>query len=205
MGYSRVLCEAERLFSGGRRSFVSRSLGGLLGRSLLGLFATGEDLGDPHNGIVLAMPALAARILATALLEGNDLLAAGVFHHFACHGHALDEGGADLGAAVVGDHENLVERDGGARLACERGDGDDVVGGNAILLAAGLDHCEHLAPRVQTQFSAGTTPPDWLFGSFRLRFTTGLKLPHGYAQARVPAHRGRLPTGDPGLCQPKTL
>src|SRR5919112_282905 len=101
MGYSRVPVLCRSLFGCGRRSVFRRSLGGVPCRSP-GRLALAEDLGDPHHGVVLAMPALAARILTAALLEGDDLLAAGVLHHLACHGEALDERRAHLGAAVVG-------------------------------------------------------------------------------------------------------
>src|SRR6478752_7602773 len=145
MGVLPCCFQVPRLFGASRRSFVSRSLGGfLLCRSLLGLFAGTEDVGDPNHSVILAVPALAARILAAALLEGNDLRAAGVLHHLAQHGCARDERRPDFGAVVVGDHQNLVERDSGARLSFERGNGNDIIGGDAILLAAGLDHCEHL-------------------------------------------------------------
>ena len=42
----------------------------------LGLPALGEDLGDADHRELLAMAALAARVLAAALLEGDDRLAA---------------------------------------------------------------------------------------------------------------------------------
>src|SRR5918995_1684555 len=84
--YSRVAFRCRRLFGAGRRSFVSRSLGGfLLCRSLLGLLAGGKDVGDPNHGVILAMPALAARILTAALLEGDHLRAPGMLHDLTRH------------------------------------------------------------------------------------------------------------------------
>jgi hypothetical protein len=45
-----------------------------------------------------------------------------------------------------------------ARLRIEFRDGDDVIGGNAVLLAAGLDHCEHRSDPCSIQVSAGRGP-----------------------------------------------
>src|ERR1700731_11833 len=50
-------------------------------RRLRGLPALGQDLGDPNQGEFLAMPALAPRILAASLLEGDDLRATDVIEH----------------------------------------------------------------------------------------------------------------------------
>jgi hypothetical protein len=116
------------------------------------------------------MPALAARILAAALLEGDDLLAAGLRHHGPGHRDPGHDRGADLDAIVVREHQHLVERDGFARLACELGDRDGVLGGDAILLAAGLDHCEHRLSSCSNPALCGrpARPASW---QFRLRRT----------------------------------
>ena len=58
-----------------RRSSAS-SRASALGLALGGLGAVGQDLGDPDQGEFLAVAALAARILAPALLERDDLRAA---------------------------------------------------------------------------------------------------------------------------------
>ena len=53
-------------------------------------------------------------------------------------------GGTDLGGArAVREQEDLAEGHGLAGLAGQGGDGDGVVGGDAVLLTARLDDCEH--------------------------------------------------------------
>jgi hypothetical protein len=89
------------------------------------------------------MAALALRVLAAALLEGDDLRPALLLDDLARDGDALDSGQPDLGCPVAREHEHVVEGDGFARPGFELGDRDDVLGGDAVLLAAGLDHCEH--------------------------------------------------------------
>src|SRR5712692_5173573 len=85
------------------------------------LCAVGQDLGHAQQGEFLPVAALAARILAASLLEGDDLRPAPL----------LQDLGGDRGA--------------GNRRRAERDvvDLDDVLSGNAVLLAAGSDDCEH--------------------------------------------------------------
>jgi len=83
-------------------------------------------------------------------------------------GHPLDGRTAKLGAVVVREHQHLAEGDALAGLGVELGDGDHVLGGDAVLLAAGLDHCEHRSSscscRALSEGLAG--PASW---QFRLR------------------------------------
>src|SRR3954471_22235411 len=51
-------------------------------RGLGRLRPAGEDLGDPHQGEFLPVTALAARVLAPALLEGDDLWPAPLVQDF---------------------------------------------------------------------------------------------------------------------------
>src|SRR5205814_4105570 len=98
------------------------------------------DLGDPQQGLILAVAFLAAVILPPLLLEDDDLVGAAL----------LDEGGADRRTGqqrragrhrgAVADHQHLGELNGRARLAIELLNGDDVVRGDLVLLAAGADH-----------------------------------------------------------------
>src|SRR6201996_9579733 len=106
------------------------------------------DVGDAQNGQLLAMTLLTAIILPALLLEDDDLVGASLFEHGRGDGGASHDGRADL----VTDHQNLVERNGLAGFTRELFDADDVVGGNLILLAAGLDDCEHDSlPFIQTK------------------------------------------------------
>jgi len=54
----------------------------------------------------------------------------------------LDERGANGHLAAVADHQNLVEGHDVTRLAGDLLDLEDVVGGDLVLLAAGLDDCK---------------------------------------------------------------
>src|SRR5579859_1239506 len=106
------------------------------------------DVGDAQNGQLLAMTLLTAIILPALLLEDDDLVGTSLFEHGRGDGGAGHDGRANL----VTDHQNLIERDGLAGFTRELFDADDVVGGNLILLAAGLDDCEHDSlPFIQTK------------------------------------------------------
>ena len=119
--------------------------GGLLGGSLLGrLGAAGQDFGDPHRGQVLAMAAAALGVLAAALLEGDDLAGAALLDHLGGHQRAIDEGRADRRVGAFADHQHFAEFHHLARVAGDLLDFQNIFGGNAVLLATGLDDCEHL-------------------------------------------------------------
>ena len=94
------------------------------------------------SGELLAMAALAPRILAAALLEGDHLGAAALLDHL----------GGDAGAGNRRRAElRLSRRRASARRQAARSAGlaldpldlDDLVLGDPVLLAAGLDDCEH--------------------------------------------------------------
>src|SRR5690606_22184319 len=85
----------------------------------------------------------AAVVLPALLLEDDDLVAAGLLDHLAGHADALNEGGAGLGLGALAEHENGLEGHDVAGLARELLDDDDVILGDFVLLAAGLDHCKH--------------------------------------------------------------
>src|SRR5207248_7288236 len=101
------------------------------------------DLGDLQHGLVLAMAVLAPVILPPLFLENDDLVGAAL----------LDQGGADRSAikqrragrdlSAVADHQHLAELDRSAGFAGELLDGDHIVLGDRVLLAAGADHCKH--------------------------------------------------------------
>jgi hypothetical protein len=78
-----------------------------------------------------------------------------VLDHLAGDGQAADRRCADLRRALARDHQHGVEGDGVAPLAGELADRDDVVGGDAVLLAAGLDHCEHRFAPCSSRLSGG--------------------------------------------------
>src|SRR6476469_5807905 len=138
------------------------------------------------------MSALALGVLAATLLERNDLGAAGLLDHFARHRGAGDDRRADLPVH----HQDLVERDRFAGFGDELLGGDDVVGGNLVLLAAGLDDCEHrFCPRVRSGSARLRrtavflcSDPAWIFGRRALlRESSPLaRAARNRAQAREP-------------------
>src|SRR6516162_11059568 len=78
-----------------RRPSLSRGPGG--GYDSLGrLGAPGQNVGHPHDGEVLPVATLAFRILAAALLERDDLRAAGLLDDLADHARADDVRSADM-------------------------------------------------------------------------------------------------------------
>src|SRR5690606_20932024 len=111
-------------------------LGGLLGR----LCAVGEDFRDADGRQFLTMTAVALRVLTATLLERDDLAGTALFDDF-----GGDEGTGDgRGANGRADHQDFCEFYDVTGFASNFFDLDEVVCGNAILLATGLDDCEHL-------------------------------------------------------------
>src|SRR5262245_51048873 len=111
---------------------------------LRGLLAVGEDLSDTEQSQILAMPLLAAVVLAPLLLEHNDLVAARLLHHFGCDQRAGNERAAGLGA-IAAKQQHLSELDDVAGLARDALDRDNVVRRHAILLAAHANDREHVS------------------------------------------------------------
>src|SRR5262249_29443636 len=108
-----------------------------------------EYLGDPDQGEFLPMAAPAPRILAAALLERDDLGAAALLDHLGSDRCAGDRRGAKR-HGVAADDQHLTDADDLTGLARDLLDLEQVLGGNAVLLTAGLDDCEHLYLRVRT-------------------------------------------------------
>src|SRR5260221_9635224 len=100
----------------------------------------GLDAGDAQHGERLAVPVLAAVVVPPLLLEDEHLVAAYLLDDLGRDGGAA---GAALGIGALADHEHAVESHLCPRLAGELLDGDEVVLGNLVLLAAGADDCEH--------------------------------------------------------------
>src|SRR6185312_15817925 len=118
------------------------------------LGAVSEDFGDADHRKLVPVTTLAARILAPALLEGDDLVAAGVLQHLAGNHRR-----ADL-RYVAADHQDLAELDDFPRLTVDAVDPDNVFGGNPVLFAARFNDCEHHSSlRVRSRRSE---PPDRL-------------------------------------------
>jgi len=114
--------------------------------------------------------ALAARILAAALLERDDLGAALVLDDFADDAGTGDARNADVALLAVEQREHFAKDHLRPGFAFESHDGDGVGGGDLVLLAAGFDDCEHRFLRVQPG-SARTTarPASWQWKPAGLR------------------------------------
>src|SRR5262249_28965274 len=93
--------------------------------------------------------ALAPRVLAPALLERDHLGAAGLLDHLAGDRGTRDRGRADRNVVAAHD-KHLAKLDEVAGRALDLVDRDHILLGDPVLLAAGLDDCEHRSfPRVR--------------------------------------------------------
>src|ERR1700679_284129 len=101
------------------------------------------DFGDLDLGEVLAVTALAMRVLPALLLEGDDLGMTSLLDDLTHDRGAVDERRAGLGA-VATQHQDFAEGDRAAGVADQLLDLDDVVLDHFVLLAAGADDREHI-------------------------------------------------------------
>ena len=114
------------------------------------------NVDDPHPGQVLAMAALALRgVLAPALDEGDDLRPQHLLQHLGLDARARHEGRAHR-HRVAAHHQDLVELHGRPGFRHELLHRQHVVGGDLVLLAAGLQHREH--PRSSFFYPASCGP-----------------------------------------------
>src|SRR3990172_6618723 len=99
------------------------------------------DGGDEDLGVGLAVTAL-LRPALLLLAEVGHLLVLALADDLALHGRSGDHGATDLRLALAAQQEH-VERELPAHLAVLLLDLDSVALGDAVLLAAGPDHCVH--------------------------------------------------------------
>lgn len=109
---------------------------------------SGRPLADPdlRDGKLrerLPMACLAGVAGAALVLVDEDLFGLPVAHRLADDGGVGDERGADGGALLGGDEQNLGQFDGGAGLDRKQFDVDDVPRGDAELFPACTDHGIH--------------------------------------------------------------
>src|SRR4029079_14592063 len=96
--------------------------------------------------------------------EGDDLGAAALLQNLGGHGGAGNGRLAERDR-VAADHQNLAELDDLAGIALDLLDLDHILGGNAVLLAAGTDDCEHRScPRVRFRRSDRSGPASFSRG-----------------------------------------
>src|ERR1700736_6639161 len=170
-----------------RRSLCRRLGRSLLGRGLLGslrslvavvrrlrhllplrpradrrLGVVGEDLGDAKHRDLVAIAALAARILAAALLERDHLRTALVVEHFGSHARAGNRGGAKQ-RRFAADQEHFAQLHDRSDIAGDLAYLEHIIRNDAVLPAAGFDDCEHrfipscLIPASDTSGSASSS------------------------------------------------
>ena len=98
------------------------------------------------------MAALAPRVFAAALLEGDDFRPAALLDHLGRNRGACDRGGAECDA-VAAHNQDLAEFNNFAGLALDLVDLEHVLSGNAVLLTARFEDREHLFLRVRSRRS----------------------------------------------------
>lgn len=89
--------------------------------------------------MVLHVAALAAVVVAAFFLENHDLVVAIVLNDLGLHGRA----GNKRGANFVANHDDIVQRDGFARIIGKAFNGDFIALGDAVLFSAGFNDCVH--------------------------------------------------------------
>ena len=82
-------------------------------------------------------------ILATTLLEGKDLLVTHLAKNFRCDQRAFDQRSANGCIGTIADHHHARKFNHVASIAGELLNSEYIICGNAILLSAGFDDCEH--------------------------------------------------------------
>src|SRR5690606_24102447 len=86
---------------------------------------------------------LPPRVLAATLLERDELRTTGLLDELRRNLGSRDGRRSDLRRPVASDHQHFREFHLGTRLTLDLLDDEDVVLGNTVLLAAGLDDCVH--------------------------------------------------------------
>ena len=102
-------------------------------------------------------------VVTAALLENDDAIAANVAHDLGGDGCTVEKGAAHLDAGIAGNQQHLAEFYHVARRAVQLLDADEVVGGDAVLLAAGLHDCVHFSSFLSSRRSAPLVQADFEF------------------------------------------
>src|SRR5262249_43530641 len=110
---------------------------------LLRTVSAADDLFDAHRRLLLTVPALAARVLAATLLEGDDLGRAPLLAALGGALAAKEGGRAFLSLGGPTPHQPLGNPPRRARLAGDLFDREHLIRCHAVLLAASLDDSVH--------------------------------------------------------------
>src|SRR5437868_8117189 len=105
-----MTCSPPNFFRPSRLDSESRPLR-VLPPAFLCAMALLGDAGDLHFGEVLPVTLLLVIVLAAAVLDDADLVAAAMRHDLGCDLAALDQRAADGVLVAIGDEQHLVERD----------------------------------------------------------------------------------------------
>ena len=89
------------------------------------------------------MTLLAPVIMPPLFLEDDDLSRPALLNDSRADHRTRDQRRAGRNLGALAQHQHLGELDGVAGLAREPFDGDQIVLGDLVLLAAGSDHCKH--------------------------------------------------------------
>src|SRR5579885_147681 len=109
---------------------------------------SGDDLGDFHFGVILPVPLFLVVMLAPAMLDDADLVAAAAAGDLGLDAGAGHRRRAELEGLAIGDQQHLVELHRSADFGVQALHAQRFAGGDAILLATGLDDGVHLlAPK----------------------------------------------------------
>src|SRR5262245_27667664 len=152
----------------------------------------GLDIGDAPHRLGLPVAALAAIVVAAVLLEDQNLVGQGLVEHLGHDRSALHQRRADLEVGIFAHHQDFVERHVGAGFDFQLLDQNDVVLGDLVLLAARLDHCEHVVPsrsfptrrEPPSGQKTGAACPDFRGGPSKAREYTGATCSVNWIPAR---------------------
>src|ERR1700756_2860037 len=106
------------------------------------LGVVGEDFGDGKHRDLVAITALAARVLAAALLERDHLRTPLVLQYFGRNGSTC-HGGRSQRRRVTAEHEHFTQLHDRADVAGDLANLEHIIRNDAVLPAAGFDDCEH--------------------------------------------------------------
>src|SRR5882757_9110582 len=111
-------------------------------RALGRLGVVGQNLGDSQHRDLVAIAALAARVLAATLLERDDLRPTLVLQHLGRHGSAGHGGRAER-RRIAAEHQYFAKLHDRTDFAFDLAYLEHIIRDDAVLPAAGFDDCEH--------------------------------------------------------------
>jgi hypothetical protein len=126
--------------------------------------AVEDDVADAEDRQLLAMALLDPAAGLGAVLEVDELLAAGLAHDVGRDGGIRDDRATDGRGVAVGNEEHAIERDRIAGIDLQELDLELGADLDAILLPAGLDDCVHGSSTDVAGGRAAVTTAAWRQG-----------------------------------------